>query len=205
MRSVALDRLRLWWKTGRRYRPSLVDTLLPMPDIWTPRLHLRAFIPGDAAGIHGYGSDPATAKYMVWPQHKGLADSEATLEYFLGNYMRGDDIPIALVRRSDGRILGCSGFQYPLRRTPWVAWILRSDVWGQGYGHEAMKALLAWGWRTFPRWIHMEAPIHPKNLASIHLAKKLGFKEIPCDMKFQMTNLNGRLQKSTNWLLERPR
>lgn len=205
MSFVALDRLRIYWLAGRRYSPYLVDTLLPMPDIWTPRLHLRAFMPGDAEGIFGYSSDAATARYMVWPRHKTLADSEGTLEYFLGNYTRGDDIPIAIVRRSDGLLLGCSGFQYPLRRTPWVAWMLRSDAQGQGYGYEAMRALLAWGWRSYPKWIHLEAPIHPKNEASQALARKLGFHEIPCDMKFKMTNLNGRLQKSTNWLLERPR
>lgn len=204
MRSIAWDRLRMWLKTGRRYRPSLVETMLPMPDLWTPRLHLRAFIPGDAPGIFGYSSDPETAKYMVWPRHKALADSEGTLEYFLGNYMRGDDVPIAIIRRSDGMLLGCSGFQYPLRRTPWVAWMLRSDAQGQGYGYEAMQALIAWGWLAYPKWIHLEAPIHPKNKASMALAKKLGFHEIPCDMKFKMTNLNGRMQKSTNWLLERP-
>jgi len=202
---VAFDRLRLWMKTGRRYHPAQVDSLLPMPDVWTPRLWIRAFMEGDAEGIHGYASDPATARYMVWPRHRTLEDSRATLEYFLGGYARRDDLPLAVVRRSDGLLLGCVGFQYPLRRSPWMAWMLRSDAWGQGYAYEAASAALRWGWRAFPHWMQMEAPIHPRNQGSLALARKLGFQQVPSDLRFEMANLNGRLAKSTNWVLERPR
>ena len=182
-----------------------VQTLLPVPDLWTPRLWIRAFQDGDQAGIFGYASDPETARYMVWPRHKSLADSEATLRYLLDGYLRRDDLPLAILRRSDGQLIGCTGFQYPLRRIPWMAWMLRPDAFGQGYGQEAAQAALKWGWRAFPKWTHVEAPIHPKNQASIALARKLGFVQVPSELRFKMTNLNGRMARATNWSVERPR
>lgn len=204
MAPVWLDRMVQALRRTGPQAPQTVDSPLPMPDLWTPRLRLRPFRDGDAPGIYSYASDAQTARYMVWGRHRSLADSEASLEYFKGSYRRGDDQPIAIVRRKDGQIIGCTGFQYPLRRSPWAAWILRSDSWGQGLASEAMSSLLAWGWKVHPRWIQVEAPIHPKNTGSIYLAKKLGFVEVPCDLKFKMTNLGGRMHKSTNWVLKRP-
>jgi ribosomal-protein-alanine N-acetyltransferase len=198
-----MDRLHAWWR-ARRARMEL-DTVIPLPSLWTPRLHLRPFLPGDAQGILGYAGDPKTAEFMVWKRHRGLTDSQAALDYFMASYARGDDMPVAIIRRADGRLLGCSGFQYPLRSAPWMAWILRSDAWGQGYAAEAVRALLTWGWRAYPKWRRVEAPIHPGNKASIVLAERLGFRKAAGELTFEMGNRRGRAAKAGIWALERPR
>jgi hypothetical protein len=56
-----------------------------------------------------------------------------------------------------------------------VGWLLRRDVWGQGYATEAARACLEWGFAALPV-SYITAMIHPENTRSTQVAGRLGFK-----------------------------
>lgn len=83
--------------------------------------------------------------------------------------------------KSDDRFLGEAGFADFHRDTtpsiksrPEVGWALASQWHRQGIATEAVSAILRWADRHLNA-THSSAIINPTNLASIHLAKKLGF------------------------------
>jgi ribosomal-protein-alanine N-acetyltransferase len=177
--------------------------LTPPPRILTDRLEIRPFRAGDAPGIHAYASEAETTRFMAWPRHRSLAESERVLTYFLACYGGTEDQPLAVIGRSDQRLVGSVGYQRLASTRPWVSWIFASAHWGRGFATEAVRALLQWGWEAWPGWERIEAPIHPGNARSAGLARRLGFMEVPSDLKFKMCNLSGEVETADLWSLSR--
>lgn len=67
-----------------------------------------------------------------------------------------------------------------------VGYELAAEAHAHGYMREALTAALAWGFANM-ELNRAEAQIHPQNLASIRLARKLGFVE------------EGRLRQLGRW------
>jgi ribosomal-protein-alanine N-acetyltransferase len=174
-------------------------------EIETERLVIRAYQPEDAPAFFRLASAVETTRYMVWPRHPDLAESKRVLEMFKRVLDGGGSTPLGLWSRADpGRLIGHSGFEKMEDAEPWVSWLLHPDAWGQGYAQEAVRALLDWGWTARPQWRCVLAPIHPANAASIRLAQRLGFREIPSELRFKMINLDGQVHAAGLWRLDRP-
>jgi RimJ/RimL family protein N-acetyltransferase len=91
-------------------------------------------------------------------------------------------------RRSDSAVLGQIGFadfmremDPPLADVPEMAWVLGGggpeSSLGQGYGSEALAAVLAWGDAHLGKVIY-QCIIAPENVPSLRLAERFGFLEI---------------------------
>ena len=88
------------------------------------------------------------------------------------------------VEKSSGTSIGEMGYldckrdvSPSMDTMPEAGWALRSAWHGKGFATEAMQAIQAWG----DAELHSKTTaciIAPENLASIHVAKKLGFSEI---------------------------
>jgi RimJ/RimL family protein N-acetyltransferase len=63
------------------------------------------------------------------------------------------------------------------RGEPEAGWSLRTSAQGKGYAHEAMRAALAWGDKTFGR-VRNVCIIEIGNDPSMKLAAKLGFRPV---------------------------
>jgi len=90
----------------------------------------------------------------------------------------------AIRERASGRFVGEVGFadfkrdlQPSIEGVPEAGWVLARWAHGKGFATEAVRAILEWGATHFesPRTICL---INPGNLASIHVAKKCGFREL---------------------------
>ena len=140
----------------------------------TPRLTLRALRAGDAAVIHAYRNDPETARYQDWSLPFSLAAAEQLVveQADIVGPERGGWIQLAVEHH--GELVG--DLAVGLDRTGTMATVgytLRPDHWGQGYGSEAVgalvDALLARGTER------VVATIDPLNLRSARLLERLGF------------------------------
>jgi len=80
-------------------------------------------------------------------------------------------------RREDAQLLGtCSlhSVHLPSRRAE-LGYVLRSDLWGHGYMHEALVALVAHVFDTM--MLHrLEADIDPRNASSARSLERLSFQ-----------------------------
>ncbi len=116
--------------------------------IETSRLILRPPEPEDRPGLHAIWADPVVMADLA--PVKTADQSDETLA-------RHDDYRheglgfLAVVRKSDGAILGFCGLKRGGADTPIigeieVGWILAREHWGHGYAYEASTASLDWGW-----------------------------------------------------------
>jgi RimJ/RimL family protein N-acetyltransferase len=79
-----------------------------------------------------------------------------------------DDYVIEL----DGEVIGKAGFY----RLPEIGFILHPDYWGRGLAREALEAVIAKVFSSFPVDA-LTADVDPRNVASLALLKGLGFVE----------------------------
>ena len=83
------------------------------PRIETARLVLSRPVIGDAAAIFDrYASDPDVTKFMGWPRHQSIADTEAFLTFCAEEWERWPAGPYLIWSRGDGRLLGGTGFGF---------------------------------------------------------------------------------------------
>ena len=89
---------------------------------------------------------------------------------------------VAIHERASGRFVGRSGLKYwPQFEETEVGWVLRPDVWGQGFATEAGRACIDWGFRAL-EVPYLTAMIVPDNERSIGVATRLGMDPIRSDM-----------------------
>jgi RimJ/RimL family protein N-acetyltransferase len=88
---------------------------------------------------------------------------------------------VAILERATGRFLGRSGLKYwPQFDETEIGWVLRADVWGQGFATEAGRACIDWGFRAF-ELAYLTAMIQPENTRSIGVATRLGMRPVRDD------------------------
>ena len=79
---------------------------------------LRPFTPDDAEGLYAYASHPEVGPPAGWPPHRSVEESRQVIE----NIFIPSDA-LAVLRKSDGRLIGSAGFVDRHRTelgTPWI-------------------------------------------------------------------------------------
>ncbi len=142
----------------------------------TPRLILRPLRPADASTVFALHADAVVMRYWSTPPWDDPAQADALIQRDLDSMAAGDQIRLALQRNSDGRLVGlCSlfAFHLPSRRAE-IGYLLARDCWGQGLMHEALCALLDYGFGIIDL-NRVEADIDTRNAASARTLRRLGF------------------------------
>ena len=142
----------------------------------TERLLLRPMAESDAPGLLAIFSNARVARYLSrppWPDidtaHQRIARDREALP--AGKYLC-----LGLELAHEGRLIGeCSlfGFNEQCRRAE-VGYGLGLTDWGRGYMHEALRALLGFGFSQL-NLNRVEADIDPRNEGSAKSLERLGF------------------------------
>jgi [ribosomal protein S5]-alanine N-acetyltransferase len=119
----------------------------------TARLIMRDFYEADAEAVHALRSDPAVARFMSFHAET----PEQARAWLSGVIFHNRKVPraaynLAITRRADDRLIGWIGIGRSSRSSDagelGVGYMLRSDAWGQGYATEAVRAVIALGFRA---------------------------------------------------------
>jgi RimJ/RimL family protein N-acetyltransferase len=118
--------------------------LLP-PGFETERLVLRESTASDAPAIFAeYATDSAVTRFLTWPPHRSLADTETYLAACEAARHEGRSNTYVLIPRGGGTLLGA----FDLRiETPFrisFGYVLARRHWGRGLMTEALRAALGW-------------------------------------------------------------
>jgi len=153
----------------------------------TARLLLRPLATTDAPGLFALDSDPAVQRHLggiggVPPAR--VADSLARLRLLEAQYAAGALGRWAVVLRATGEFMGWAGLKQvagPIngeRDFYDLGYRLRPGYWGQGYGYEAARAWLAYGFTTLglPR---ICAYADVDNAGSRRILEKIGLAPGP--------------------------
>ena len=145
----------------------------------TPRLHsarltLRPFTPADTDAIFAVMSKSRVMRYWDSPAWKERAQAERFIANAARGEQEGTDVRLAIER--DGVLIGqCGFFRWnPTFRSAAIGYCLDDSAWGQGFGTEAVSAVLGWAFETLDL-NRVQAELDTRNPASARLLEKLGF------------------------------
>jgi len=147
----------------------------------TKRLLLRPLGEADAPSLFEAFSDPRVMRYWSTPPWSSLDAAHALVERDLKAMASGEYLRLGLERLEDGRLLGnCTLFKIDGQcRRAEIGYGLAYSAWGNGYMHEALLALLQFGFAEL-KLNRVEADIDPRNEPSARSLERLGFRKEGC-------------------------
>jgi RimJ/RimL family protein N-acetyltransferase len=170
--------------------------------IESERLILRRIEQADFEFFARIHADPIVARYLGNGRARSIQETHALLETFYDTYETLELGPLAVLRKSDGALIGRCGLSdialevnTASGKLPRV-WYQRSQVppdtnvifeqelgytfdrnyWGQGYASEAAARVFEYASSTMP-FQHIVSVIHPNNTPSIKIAKRCGARQ----------------------------
>ncbi len=138
--------------------------------IETERLILRPIGVEDALAVFAWTSDPEVNRYMPYPLHRDLSETEAWIVS-----IRPEDLEFGFFRKEDGLLIGTGGVGKGSDGFHHLGYNLRRDMWSRGYATEAAKAMLLWVHREFGI-CDFAADHAVANTASGNVIRKCGFQ-----------------------------
>jgi len=144
----------------------------PFLPIATERLTLRPLEEKDAAPMAALANDIRVAEMLTrLPHPYGIEAAHTFITYAQEGIQKGDYACLAVIRRTDQTFLGVVGLEGEL------GYWLGHEFWGQGYGKEAMKALVHFGFFALQQK-ELKARTRENNIASRRIFEGLGFQQI---------------------------
>lgn len=142
--------------------------------IETPRLRLARPRPDDAQDIFDrYASDPEVTRYLAWPTHRTVADTQAFLAFSDEQWASHPVGPYLVRSREDGRLVGSTGLQIEGEGRATTGYVLARDAWGHGYATEILQAMLSLAAEL--GLSELSASAHADHVASRRVLEKCDF------------------------------
>ena len=147
-------------------------------NIETHRLRLRPLLPGDAAEVFRYRSNPEICRYQNWEP----GSIEEVHEFIVRMTSVEPDTPgtwyqLAICERETGRLVGDCGLRFPLGRDYEAEFgiSLAPEFHGMGYATEALDAVLSYLFDRLEKH-RVFGSADPRNLASLRLMERVGMR-----------------------------
>lgn len=148
--------------------------MTPIVTIGTKRLRLRPFQTTDAEAVHRLAGsqDVAAGTFLPHPMDRQAAQDWVTER--LNDQAAGTGVTFAITLLENGELIGSIGMELMLvheqgRLTYWLG----RDYWNQGYGTEAVMALVEYGFNSL-KLHRIYAPHFHTNPASGRVLQKVG-------------------------------
>jgi ribosomal-protein-alanine N-acetyltransferase len=148
--------------------------MLSTTPLETARLLLRPPVPEDARTIfERYASDPEVTRYLGWPRHTSVDDTEAFINFSESEWARWPAGPLLVFARDTGRLLGSSGLVMDTPQCAATGYVFARDAWGHGYATESLGAMVNLSAELGITRLY--ALCHTEHQASWHVLEKCGF------------------------------
>ena len=144
----------------------------------TDRLLIRPMVDSDFDDYLAYAQDPQVMAYIR--EVGTVAEIREHFDGYMGPWKGQEDIWMgaAVTLKSNNTLIGDIGFRYRDKASEIIeiGYKFNRHHHGQGYGYEAMAALVEMIKRDWP--VHkLVAYADPENIASIRLMEKLGLEK----------------------------
>ncbi len=141
----------------------------------TARLRLRRPLFSDAGAIFArYAADPAVTRYLSWPTHRHLDDTQSYIAWSDLQWTRWPAGPFLIFAREEdgGALLGGTGLAFHGPEEATTGYALARDAWGLGYATECLRAMIALAPQLGIR--RLISICHVEHTASAHVMEKCG-------------------------------
>ena len=147
-------------------------------NLQTKRLRLREFVWDDLEAVYAYQSDPLVVQHLC----SGPAtreDCRRELALYIAQQTAEPRLryALALTALESDQAIGCCSLKIVQteQREGELGYVLQRGVWGRGYGSEAARALLAFGFEQLGLE-QIIATCNPANAPSIRVLEQLGMR-----------------------------
>jgi RimJ/RimL family protein N-acetyltransferase len=89
-----------------------------------------------------YASDPEGTRFLTWPQHSKVDDTQAFIALSDAEWRRWPAGPHLIESRDTGVLLGGTGLSFETPHRAATGYVLARDAWGHGYATEALQAIV---------------------------------------------------------------
>lgn len=142
-----------------------------LPTLIASRLTLRPLRDEDSAALHPVFADPAV---MQWWSHGPHRSPEKTREVVALNALQEPGYACWAITLDGGAAHGWVTLKDRRPGVSEIGYLIGRSLWGQGYGREAVTAVLDHGFAC-PGQRRVYADVDPENAPSIRLLERLGF------------------------------
>lgn len=112
----------------------------------TERLRLRRFTKDDAEAVfRNWASDDEVTKFLTWPTHKSVENTEGYINFCLDSYKNDDSYQWGIELKETGELFGSIAvvrIDEDLNVAE-LGYAIGRRFWGNGYTAEAAKAVIA--------------------------------------------------------------
>ncbi|WEX09718.1 GNAT family N-acetyltransferase [Chelativorans sp. AA-79] len=148
-----------------------------VPVLESERLVLRSWRKEDFPAFAAFYGDEERTRYIGGPRNE--YQSWTVFAAHMGEWAFNGFGFFAAERREDGAVVGYAGlWQPPYVDEPELAWSLYAGFEGRGYAVEAARRVQLWAARDLGLPPLMSF-VHPENLPSQAVAKRLGATPLP--------------------------
>lgn len=153
-----------------------MQTLPPDAVITTARTYLRPFVDADFQPLFTIFSDPVTMEH-----YPSTFSREKTRNWIVRNQQRWTELGqglFAIVRTADQRIIGDCGVTLQNidgELLPEIGYHISRDLWRQGFGSEAARAVRDWAFATLG-YPALYSYMRHNNVASSSTARAAGMR-----------------------------
>ncbi|WP_216663637.1 MULTISPECIES: GNAT family N-acetyltransferase [unclassified Lentimicrobium] len=146
-------------------------------EIHSSRLLLREIESSDTSAIFMYRSDAQTNQYQGWIPEK-LEEVNDFIEHKIAKEFNrlGTWFQLAIVLKESNKLIGDLGMHFLENDAVELGATIAQDYHGKGYATEALKGVINYLFNKVDKQ-KIKASVDPRNLASIAMIEKLGFKK----------------------------
>lgn len=148
------------------------------PVLETERLLLREITPSDVSALLTHFGNSEVVRFIQMQPIKTIEQANEWLKWMGGFFAAKDGLRWGIVEREGEQFVGSAGL-HRWDREAHVAELgcdIAYPFWGQGYGQEAMRRIIEFGWEQM-KLNRIEADVVKGNIRSIHVLEKLGFRK----------------------------
>lgn len=136
------------------------------------RLTLRPFAINDLMDVYSYTSDDEVTKYLTWPSHTTLSETEKVIEEFYKNKLG----IFAIELKSEQKCIGCIDLRVCNEHNKAsFGYVLNKNYWSKGYMSEALGVILKLAFNEL-KLNRVEATHYVGNEGSGKVMQKCGMK-----------------------------
>jgi 8-oxo-dGTP diphosphatase len=156
--------------------PDLFDSFTLDRHLATGRVILRPLNAADAADLHRHINDWDICRRLSnVPFPYAAADAAAWIAETAQDRAAGRGEHFAITDAASGALIGGAGLRIAGKTAELGYWLGRA-FWGGGYGTEAVRRLVEWGFATLPLE-KITATVAADNDVSAALLERLGFRQ----------------------------
>jgi len=160
---------------------------LQAPESFTSkRLLYRRPLATDVEQIFtAYAGDTEVTRYLGWPRHQSIADTQAFLQFCDENWNANGIGTYLIFDKTSHALLGSTGLELEPGQRAATGYVLRKSAWGKGFATEALQAMIDLA-QSLPIQ-DVYALCHTEHKASSHVLEKCGLQlqaTLPANIEF---------------------